>query len=158
MKMSARSSALAAFLLLVCPGVQCGEWSATADGVTGYFGVVPAQLARDTLPAHGKSERDPHGRLTATGGDHHFIVALFEAADGQRISEASVVAEHRADGGSAERKQLDAMRIGDTISFGNFFDLDARRRHEFTVEVTQPAHEQPIRLRFTYGPENRSRP
>lgn len=128
------------------------EGTVTAEGITAYFGVVPAALARDAANMHGRVERDAHGLPVVSVDDHHVVVALFDAASGDRITQATVMATKRSSGGSVQRKALEPMEIAGTVTFGNFFGLDPKQTHEFSVEVNLPPREAPIQMSFRYGP------
>lgn len=148
---------IVALCLLISAGARAQGQSTTVDGVTAYFGVVPSELARDMEAVHGAADRDAHGRPIVAGDDHHFLVALFDAVSGTRITDAHVTAAHTARG-VIQRKPLQPMTVGEGMTYGNFFALDPGAKHEFLVEVGLPAHKLPIRFQFTYGPEKATKP
>ncbi len=91
----------------------------TFQGVVFHFGVVPAEVVL-AHPA-GHPERSMHG--DAAKGQKHLVLALFDAATGQRIAQADVQATVAQAGGPAVTKTLQAMSIADQPSFGGFFHM-----------------------------------
>lgn len=98
--------------------IRAQEWSATVDGVTAYFGVVRSEFARDMLSVHGATDRDGHGRPRPRSDDHHVLIAIFDAASGQRIPHALISASHDSGSGVDQRRALEAMTFGDAVTFG----------------------------------------
>lgn len=125
------------------------ELSATADGVTAYLGVVPAQIARASLTPHVGPERDAHGRLIASDS-HHVVIALFNNTTGARIENAQVSATLVAPDKYTSSKRLEPMRINDTVTYGNTFDLSGADEYRFHVEVRLVSRDEPVKFVFRY--------
>lgn len=125
------------------------ELTATADGVTAYLGVVPAQIARASLTPHVGPERDAHGRLIASDS-HHVVIALFNSATGARIENAEVSARLVAPDKYTSSKRLEPMRINDTVTYGNTFDLSGADEYRFHVEVRLVSRDEPVKFVFRY--------
>ena len=127
-----------------------GEFSAQVDGVTAYLGVVPAEIARASDTPHVGPERDAHGRLISSGASHHVVIALFDSATGVRIENAEVSATLVAPGKSQSGKHLDPMRINDTLSYGNVFDLSGGDEYRIEVEIRLAGRDRPVKVSFRY--------
>lgn len=93
------------------------------DGLVIYYGVLPAELvAPRDLDVPGTHMTPSRAR---GAGAHHLVIALFEEATGKRLSQATVRARVEPLGGAAEEKTLEPMQIAGTVTFGNFFRMDA---------------------------------
>ncbi|MBL6613149.1 MAG: hypothetical protein ISP45_03975 [Reyranella sp.] len=107
------------------------------DGIVIYFAVVPAAFVLGHPAEHTGGGMDggiPEGRYV-----HHLLIALFDAATGMRITDASVVAV--VQGGrqpSATRIELAPMTIGGAQAYGGFATLPPRDRYHVEIEVTRP--------------------
>ena len=66
------------------------ELSKTVDGLTVYLGVVPAEIIKG--PGLHSLEQPMHGRIPRGPHEYHVIAALFDAASGARVSDATVTA------------------------------------------------------------------
>lgn len=109
----------------------------TVDGMEIYYGVVPAEVVAKPTDKH-----DPkmHGGKPLARGSHHLAVSLADAKSGQRIEDATVVATVTPLGMAPTEKRLDPMRINDTITYGNFFDLPASSApFRIGLKITRPS-------------------
>ncbi|MBT8764809.1 hypothetical protein [Metapseudomonas boanensis] len=120
------------------------------DGLVIYYGVLPAKLMAPGDLAVGDTHMSPSGtRGVAT---HHVVIALFDEATGKRLPDATVRASVQPLGGATEEKTLEPMEIAGTVTFGNFFRMDADMPYAIhlrirrsggassEVEVTLPYH------------------
>ena len=85
----------------------------TSGGLTVYLGVVPAEIVKGP-PPH-SAERPMHGRIPRGPHEYHVVAAIFDAATGTRVSDASVSAQLSGIGLSGERKDLQPMQLSGTI-------------------------------------------
>lgn len=118
-------------------------------GIDIYYGVVPAQIAGKHPATH--EERTMHGGVPAGKNEYHLIVALYDAG-GKRITHADVAATVGEFGMAGTRKPLEATRIGETTSFGNYFLLRGGRLYRITIEVRRVVQQRPetIEALFDY--------
>ena len=124
--------------------------SKTADGLTVYFGVMPAAIVKG-LPAHA-SEPPMHGSAASGAHKYHMVVAVFDAATNSRISDATVIAKISGLGLSGPEQTLKAMKIADTITYGTYFDLPPDL---YTISlIVQRPKAQPATVNFTYDHRN----
>ena len=129
------------WLALLAIGVPARAAEPTADGALRstrfvvYVGVLPAALARESLTAH-REPPDSHRIRPAPPPDtHHVVVAVFDAASGQRVTDAQVEARHVPPRGVASTKPLAAMPLGDTLTYGNTFAIAEGRGHRFEIDI-----------------------
>jgi hypothetical protein len=62
----------------------------SANGVTGYLGVVRAAIVKGHIAGH--PERTMHGGVPSDANEYHVMVAIFDTSTGGRLSDASVTA------------------------------------------------------------------
>ncbi|WKN23604.1 hypothetical protein [Azotobacter vinelandii] len=92
------------------------------DGLSIYYGVLPAELVKPQELELGTHMEPSRARDADT---HHLVVALFDHATGKRLTNATVQARVEPLGGAAQQKTLEPMQIAGTVTFGNFFRMDA---------------------------------
>ena len=119
-----------------------------------HYGVVPAQVVLAHPDQH--PERKMHGG-TAPKGASHLVVALFDAAKGERIADAEVTATVTLLGGASVTRRLEPMSIANQPSFGGFFSLGAPGVYRLRFEARRPGARQPDSAEFEYrvSPEGR---
>ena len=111
------------FILCVLNSIAVGE-SKTSGGLTVYLGVVPAEIVKGPSPH--SAEQPMHGRIPRGPHEYHVVAAVFDAATGARVSDASVTARVSGLGLSGPSKKLEAMEITGARSYGAFFNLPGR--------------------------------
>ena len=121
--------------------------SQTVAGLTVYIGIVPAEIVRGHPGAH--PEAQAHGGPPQGAHEYHLIVAIFDAATGTRVENAKVGARVSSLGLAGSRKVLEPMKIADTVTYGNYFDLPGRGA--YTVEVEIERQQGTVRAKFDYG-------
>jgi hypothetical protein len=122
--------------------------SKTVGGVTGYLGVVPAEVVKGPLPH--SAERPMHGRVPKGSHEHHIVAAIFDATTGARISDATVTAQVSGLGLAGSQKPLERMEIANTITYGAFFNLPGRDLYTIKLTIQRPGEPQPVSLQFKY--------
>lgn len=131
--------ALALVLVLAAPGASFATHSgqnATKAGLTVYIGLMPAEIVRGHPPSH--AEAQAHGGAPRGAHQYHVVVAVFDAGTGARIENAKVVARVSALGLAGSQKTLEPMKIADTITYGNYFDLPGSGKYQIVVEIERP--------------------
>lgn len=119
-----------------------------AGGMAVYFGVLPPEIVRGHAPEH--PEGTMHGGATRGRKYSHVVIALFETNAGKRISDADVYARVAGRGLAGERKKLEAMKIDDTVSYGNEFTMSAKGPYRITVEIRSAGAAKPVTVEFEY--------
>ena len=127
---------------------QAKSQSVTSHGLTVYFGVVPAEIARGVAEKHG--QRDIHTATPATPTPYHLIVAIFNAVTGDRITDAAVTASMTRPGSQTPSKPLEPMKIADTVTYGNFFDLPSHGIYRVRLSITTNGRTRPIQIDLNY--------
>lgn len=126
----------------------------TGRAVVFHFGVVPAAVVLAHPDKH--PEREMH-RGAAPKGASHVVVALFDAAKGERIANAEVTATVTLLGGASATKRLEPMTIADQPSFGGFFSLGMPGIYKLRFEARRPGIAEVASVEFEYrvSPESR---
>jgi hypothetical protein len=137
------ASRRAIFALLGSLCMSCGfgvaanaaesDQSKTASGVTVYLGVVPAEIVKG-LAAGSRGERPMHGGVPKGPHEYHLVAAVFDAANGARISDAAVTAQVSGLGLSGNKMKLEPMQISGTTTYGGFVNLPGLDL--YTVKLT----------------------
>jgi hypothetical protein len=116
------------------------------------------QAAPEVVLAHPDKhpEREMH-RGTAPKGASHVVVALFDAAKGERIANAEVTATVTLLGGASATRRLEPMTIADQPSFGGFFSLGMPGIYKLRFEARRPGIAEAASGEFEYrvSPESR---
>jgi hypothetical protein len=120
----------------------------TSGGLTVYLGVVPAEIVKGP-PPH-SAERPMHSRIPRGPHEYHMVTAIFDAATGTRVSDASVSAQLSGVGLSGERKNLEPMQLSGTITYGAFFSLPGRDLYTIRLAIMRPGARQPVTIDFRY--------
>ena len=122
----------------------------TNAGVSAYLGVVPAELVKGLESR--SSEKLVHGGGPRRGRhEYHVVVAIFDAASGARISDATVTAKVSGLGLSGSKKTLETMKIADTITYGGFFYLPGADRYTISLSLQRPGLPKPVTMDFNYA-------
>lgn len=121
------------------------------DGLDIYYGISPGPIwdAAATTGDRGHMQRETARR----GGSHHLVVALFDTATGQRVQDAAVTARIHETSGRIERKPLHPMTIAATVTYGNFFQMDADMPYRIQLSVQRG--DATISTEFPYRHINR---
>jgi hypothetical protein len=122
--------------------------SRTADGVSVYIGVVPAEITKGP-PSHTPAP-EMHGGVPHGAHEYHIVAAIFDAASGDRISGATVTAQVSGVGLSGAEKTLEPMHIAGTTTYGNFFDLPGYDLYNVKSTIERPGARRPIVMDFKY--------
>ena len=122
----------------------------TADGLAVYLGVVPAEIVKGHPPGH--PEQAMHGGAPKGPHQYHVVVAVFDSASGNRISDATVTAQVSGLGLSGSKVKLEPMEIAGTISYGGFFNLPGRDLYtvRLTIERTGAGRATVMDLRYDH--------
>jgi len=139
---------LAAFSVL--PAAVRGAEAANAlqqvvSGVEVYLGVVPAEIVAGHPATH--PERQMHGG--ATGG-YHVMVALFDHASGQRITDAQVSARLGPPSQPGPETRLEPMTIAGAPSYGNFLDMTRGGSYRIDFQIRRPGRPEAIPAVFQW--------
>ncbi|WP_454618792.1 hypothetical protein [Bradyrhizobium cenepequi] len=123
------------------------DLSKTAGGLTVYIGAVPAEIVKG-LGTH-SAEPPMHGRIPKGPHEYHLVAAIFDAATGERVSDAAVTAEVSGLGLSGSKQRLEPMQIAGTTTYGGFVNLPGFDLYTVKVSV-QRGGATPVVLQFKY--------
>ena len=124
--------------------------SMIVDGVLAYLGVMPAAIVQGHPRSH--PEGAMHGGAPEGRHQYHLVLALFDAASGNRIETAQVSVTVMGLGHSGgTRADLDPMTIAGTVTWGAFVRLPGRDLYDLTFEVLLPGSKQTIVFPFRYA-------
>ena len=118
------------------------------DGLAVYLGVVPAEIVKGHPSGH--SETTMHGGPPKGRHEYHVVAAIFDAATGARVSDATVTAQISGLGLSGTKKKLESMEISNTISYGGFFDLPGADLYTVRLAIQRAGAERPVIVDFKY--------
>lgn len=144
-----RMAACAAVVVLSPAAYAAGDYR-SVGGYAIYLGVVPAAIAQGHPPDH--PERRMHGGAPRGRGQHHVMVAVFDAASGARIDDAVVTAKVGEPGLAPVQKRLEPMRIAGAMSYGNYFALPPPGPYRIEVHIVRAGAVGPAVATFTYTP------
>ncbi|MFP4896300.1 hypothetical protein [Paraburkholderia sp. EG304] len=125
--------------------------SVTNGGLTVHFGIVPAEKAQSV--ARGASEPVEHASAPDLS-NYHLVVALFDKATGERISDATVNAtvtgpKPKSHSGM-QVKPLQELKVNDTVTYGNYFEMPWPGRYRIDLSITRKGSVKPTKVRLTY--------
>lgn len=125
--------------------------SVTKSDLTVHFGIVPAEKARSV--DRGTSE--PVEPASAPGlSSYHLVVALFDKATGERISDATMNATVTGPGPKSRSrtqvKPLQEVKANGMVTYGNYFDMPWRGRYRIDLSITRKDSSRPTNVRLTY--------
>jgi hypothetical protein len=125
--------------------------SVTRSGLTVHFGMVPAEKAQSV-----ERGASAPAELTSAPGrsSYHLVVALFDKSTGARIDDAAVTAKVTSPGHKARTrtqvKPLQELRVNDTVTYGNYFDMPWQGRYRIDLSVKRKDSAEPTSIRLTY--------
>lgn len=144
-----RQVVVAAVLLFLTAAVLGADnrYHKVADGVSVYFGIVPAEIVRGHPREHPESEM--HGG--APEYDRHVMVALFDDKTGERITGAEVTARVSGGHASSIEKRLEPMVIAGSVTYGNYFPMMDTGPYQIELRISVPGRTKPIHMRFEWA-------
>jgi cytochrome c5 len=117
------------------------------DGTTIYFGVVPAEVIRRRPKDYPESE---YGVAPPSPQQYYVTVALFDANNGQRITDATVRARVSTATGAGPEKALEPMTIAASRTYGSYFAMAGAGPYTVNVQIRRPGAPDAIRAKFEY--------
>lgn len=118
------------------------------NGIDIYMGILPSEMIVGHPKGH--PENEMHGGIT-TGSNHvHLLVSLFDVATGKRITDAKVTGTIEEVGLAGQTKELEPMKISDTISYGNYFDLNGQGTYRAILKIRRPNITSVTEVEFTH--------
>ncbi len=121
----------------------------TVGGVVIYLGMVPAAGLRQhpkDYPAH-EVRKIPSGKHV-----HHVMLALFEAPDGERITDAVVTLHVAPLALGGPTRPLDPMMVAGVLTYCNYFRISPLDTTVIQAEIKRPDDARVIHARFIVEP------
>jgi cytochrome c5 len=117
------------------------------DGMTVYLGVVPASVIR----AHPNDYPPNISGATPSGAEQRYVtIALFDAKNGQRITDAAVTARVAAATEASAEKTLQAVSVAGSLTYGGYFPMAGGSAHKVTVHIHRPGSPSVAQAEFQY--------
>lgn len=149
LRAASRAVAAIAILAMIAPAVaQDIVPYKLVGGLAVYLGVIPAELV--TGHPKGHTEAEMHGGVPSGRHVHHVMVAVFDNASGQRVTDAVATARVAGLGLVGIEKTLEPMTIADAVTYGNYFDLPGRDLYRIRIEATRPENAGSVQVEFEY--------
>lgn len=124
--------------------------SVVVDGVLVYLGVVPSSSLRSDV----KHYSGHNAQCPVPGGrdNHHIMIALFDRATGERITDADVYGRVSPLGLVGPRKHFGAVTVAGVVTYCNYFDLPPRDVYKIDMEIRRDGGAGAIEASFSYKP------
>lgn len=139
MNASARLAAFVAILAgaaALAPLLQSAAHAqAQTQGLVFHYGLVPSEMVL-SLPQSREEQRMHPG--DARKGRSHLVLAIFDAASGERVAKAEVMVHITLLGGPSTTKALEPMDVAGKASFGAFVPVGAPGIYKIRFEVKRP--------------------
>jgi len=123
-----------------------GTQRVSIGGLDVYLGRVSAERLR-ALPA-GSPEAKMHGGIPGGSGYHHVNVSVFDAATQAPLAGATVKLDVEQLGMGREPKQLEALTLAGSTSYGAYVRLVPKNAYTFYVRVQKPGSAPPVEAKF----------
>jgi len=112
-----------------------GENHKHVEGMDVYLGIIPAELVQGRLDA---KESSMHGGVRRGSNRYHLVVALFDGKTRTRVTDAEVTAQVIESGLASAPQKLEPMKVGDAMTYGNWFVLPASTAYRIRVRWNVP--------------------
>lgn len=139
-------AAILMFAVVPMHAAETGSLQQTVSGVEIYIGIVPAAMVREHPRQH--PERRMHGGSGSS--DYHVMVALFDAKNGARITDAQVGARLVAPSQSVPETGLEPMTIAGALTYGNYFDMAPGGSYRIDVSIRRPGVAETVHATFRW--------
>ena len=106
-----------------------------ASGLLFHYGLVPSEMVLSHPQSHEERRMHPGD---ARKGRSHLVLAIFDAASGERIAKAEVTVHITLVGGASTTRTLEPMDIARQPSFGAFVPVGAPGIYKIRFEVKRP--------------------
>lgn len=117
------------------------------DGVEIYLGLLPAEPVRGEYPK-GAPESSMRSSTPKRTGFYHMTVSLLDNKSKSPISNAQVTVQVGEIGRTGESKKLESMRIGNAVSYGNYFKMAGTGPYRIRMQIQIPGAANIIKAQF----------
>ena len=127
-------------------GAAAAEFDPRIVGdTTVHFGAIPVDAIRRNPAEYPKKA---YGTPPPGPDQYYVTIALFDAASGKRISDATVRARVSAASGAGPEKALEPLT--DASTYGNYFAMGGTGPFEIAVRIRRPGMADSIETKFQY--------
>jgi cytochrome c5 len=124
-----------------------GQDYRVVEGAAIYFGVVPADAIRRRPKDYPESEFG----VPPQGPQQYYVtIALFDAANGQRITDATVKARVTTATAAGPEKVLVPTTAAASRTYGNYFAMAGGGPYTVNVQIKRPGAADAIQAQFEY--------
>lgn len=81
-------------------------------------------------------------------GFYHMTVSLVDNKSKSPISNAQVTVQVEEIGHAGESKKLESMRMGNAVSYGNYFKMTGKRPYRIKMRIQIPGAANTIKAQF----------
>lgn len=144
-------TSLCALLLILAAQLSfaaAGGQYKTVAGMSVYVGVLPAEMLLGHPKGH--HEREMHGGVPVGINHYHVVIALFDAANGQRITDAEVKLGGASFGMATTRKKAEPMLINNVVTYGAYISLPGSGPYKLQLEIRRPGARNAVEVEFDY--------
>lgn len=128
--------------------VAAGQDYQIVEGVTAYLGVVPSAAIREHPKDYPASV---YRAAPSEPGEYYVTIALFDAKNGQRITDASVRARIVGTAEASSEKTLQAVTVANALTYGDYFPMPGAGNYKISVRIARPGTAKPIEAQFLYA-------
>lgn len=137
-----------AAVMVMIGNALAGDGYQTSDGLAVYLGIVPAAVVRGHPASH--PERSMHGGAGSARHQQHVVVAVFDAATGERVENARVSATIAGLGDVGRQTvEFEPMTIANTVTYGAFSTLPGNDRYQIELDISVPDRARPVSVTFS---------
>ena len=124
-----------------------GEDYKVVEGMNVYLGVVPGSVIR----AHpGDYPAAMSGNAPAGSEQHYVTIALFDAKNGQRITDAVVTARVAGATQASAEKSLKPVTVAGSLTYGDYFPMAGGSAYKITVHIHRPGMPNVVETEFQH--------
>jgi len=120
------------------------------DGVSIYLVIMPAEMLRGHPKEHLESSMHLKQRIEGRH-QHHIMVSLFNAASGTLLKNVIISARVFGENFNGSSRLLELMIVGDTKSYGNFFNVPKQGSYRVGLEIQLKDKGKVINVVFQYA-------
>ena len=117
------------------------------EDMTINFGVISAETIRGNPKEYPKSV---YGDAPSAPEQYYVTVSLFDANNGQRITDAAVRARVSTSAGAGPEKTLQSNAIPNSPSYGNYFAMAGAGPYQITLHILRRGKPDMIQAQFEY--------
>jgi len=115
--------------------------------MTVYLGVIPASVIRE----HAKDyPADVSGAVPSGAEQRYVTIALFDANNGQRITDAVVTARVAGTTQASAEKALKSVTVAGSTTYGEYFPMTGGATYRVTVHIHRPGLPHVVQAEFQH--------